>query len=70
MVKLGLSIDPEDVRLITNAGDPYLWQALPEKERLFRKHLSKDSVGAYGTLCREVGLSFKAVLTVESNTLY
>ena len=65
--KLGLSIKPEDVRLITNADDPYLWQALPEKDYLFKKQLSKHSIGAYRALCREVGVLFEAVPTIRSN---
>lgn len=39
--KLGLSVEPGDVRLITTADDPYRWQPLPEKEHLFKKQLSK-----------------------------
>ena len=65
--KLGLSIKPEDVRLMTNADDPYSWQALPEKDHLFKKQLSKHSIGAYRALCREVGVSFEAVLTTRPN---
>ncbi len=65
--KLGLSIEPADVRLITNADDPYTWQALPEKQLLFKKQLSKHSIGAYRELCREVGVSFEAVPTTLSN---
>lgn len=65
--KLGLSVEPGDVRLITTADDPYRWQPLPEKEHLFKKQLSKHSVGAYRTLCREVGVSFEAVRTERSD---
>ena len=63
--KLGLSIKPEDVRLMTNADDPYSWQALPEKDHLFKKQLSKHSIGAYRALCREVGVSFEAIPTTR-----
>ena len=63
--KLGLSIKPEDIRLITHADDPYIWQALPEKQHLFKKQLSKHSIGAYRELCREVGVSFEAVPTIQ-----
>lgn len=61
MEKLDISIEPADVRLITSADDPYTWQSLPEKQHLFRKHLSKHSIGAYRELCRDVGVSFEAV---------
>ena len=64
--KLGITIEPAEVRLITNAEDPYIWQALPEKSHLFKKQLSKHTIGAYKELCREVGVSFEAVLVPES----
>ncbi|KAK3169330.1 hypothetical protein OEA41_008713 [Lepraria neglecta] len=67
LTKLGISIEPVEVRLITSADDPYTWQILPEKEHLFKKHLSKHSIGAYKELCREVGVSFEAVLAPESS---
>ncbi len=67
MVKLGISIEPAEVRLITSGDDPYTWQTLPEKQHLFEKHLSKHSIGAYRELCRGVGVSFEAILAPESN---
>jgi len=51
---------------MTNAEDPYSWQALPEKDHLFKKQLSKDSISAYRALYREVRVSFEAVLTTQS----
>ncbi len=67
VTNLGISIEPAEVRLITSADDPYTWQMLPEKEHLFKKHLSKHSIGAYRELCRGVGVSFDAVLAPESS---
>ena len=67
VIKLGISIEPAEVRLITSASDPYTWQALPEKQHLFRKNLSKHSIGAYRELCRGVGVSFEASLVNESS---
>ena len=67
--KLGFSIKPEDIRLITYADDPYTWQALPEKQHLFKKQLSKHSIGAYRKLCREVGVSFEAVPTTQPDAI-
>lgn len=61
VLKLGLSIEPAEVRLITGADDLYTWQRLPEKNHLFKKQLSKHSIGAYRELCRGVGVSFEAV---------
>jgi len=65
--RLGIAIEPAEVRLITSADDLYVWRFLPEKQYLFRKHLSKHSVGAYRELCREVGVSFEAVLAAASD---
>ena len=67
MTKLGISIEPAEVRLILSATDPYTWQILSEKEHLFKKHLSKHSIGAYRELCRGVGVSFEAVLAPGSS---
>ena len=62
VTKVGISVEPAEVRLITSADDPYNWRILSEKQYLFKKHLSKHSIGAYRELCREVGRSFEAVL--------
>jgi hypothetical protein len=59
--KLGISINPSEVRLIPRAEDPYSWQYLPARIHLFEKNLSKHSICAYMELCREVGVSFEAV---------
>lgn len=66
--RLGISIEPAEVRLITGADDPYAWQALPEKNHIFQKQLSKHSVGVYTEMCREVSVSFEAVPAPESKT--
>jgi hypothetical protein len=50
------------VRLITGAEDLYTWTVLPQRRHLFKKHLSKHSIGAYKELCREVGKSFETAL--------
>jgi len=69
VTKLGISIEPAEVRLITSADDPYTWQILAEKQYLFTKHLSKHSIGAYKELCQGVGVSFEAVLASESSNI-
>ncbi len=58
---LGIIIEPAQVRLKSEVHDGYMWSALPERQHLFTKQLSKHSVGAYMELCREVDRSFKAV---------
>jgi len=50
VVKLGINDELAEVRLITSAEDPYVWQTLPEKSHLFKKQLSKHTVGAYKEL--------------------
>ena len=57
------------VRLITGADDPYAWKVLPEKEHLFKKHLSKHSIGAYVELWREVRVPFEAMLAGPCRSL-
>ena len=66
VVELGISSDPGDVRLITGMNDPYTWKMLTEKQDLFKKHLSKHSIGAYRELCREVGVSFEAEVATKT----
>ena len=68
MAKLGITIEPAEVRLITSAEDPYIWQMLPEKSHLFKRQLSKHIIGAYKELCREVGVSFEAALAPDLST--
>jgi hypothetical protein len=65
--ELDISIDPMQVRLITTKDDLYTWKTLPDKQHLFKKHLSKPSIGAYREHCREVGVSFEALSVDKSN---
>ena len=67
VTKLGIYIEPVEVRLITSDNNPYTWQILPEKQHLFKKHLSKRSIGAYRELYRGVGVYFKGILPPESS---
>ncbi|KFY68139.1 hypothetical protein V496_01259 [Pseudogymnoascus sp. VKM F-4515 (FW-2607)] len=59
--KLGITVDPLEIRLITREQDPYSWQYLPAASHLFQKNLSNHSIGAYMELHREIGSSFEAV---------
>lgn len=59
--RLGLLIDPAEVRLIPHQSDPYTWSYMPHRRHLFRKHISKHNLGAYREICAEVGRSFEAV---------
>lgn len=68
--RLGISVEPSQVRLITNGDDPYTWAAFPGKEHLFSKHLSEHSIGAYKELCNGIGVSFEVLpVTAEHNSV-
>jgi hypothetical protein len=45
-----------------------MWVPVPEKEHLFKKQLSKHSIGAYMELCRGVGVPFEAIAQPRSDT--
>ncbi|KND89337.1 hypothetical protein TOPH_06084 [Tolypocladium ophioglossoides CBS 100239] len=68
--RLGIKLNPSDVRLTPRATDLYSWQPVRGKEELFStmfskifaKGLSDHSVGTFQLLCSEVGESFEAVL--------
>ncbi|KAH7155884.1 hypothetical protein B0J13DRAFT_497177 [Dactylonectria estremocensis] len=68
--RLGIKINPSDVRLTPRATDLSSWQPVRGKEELFStifskifaKGLSDHSVGTFQLLCSEVGESFEAVL--------
>ena len=59
--KLGITIEPEQVRLKPRPKDGYSWLRQPEREHLFARQISKHSIGAYIEICREVGISIKAI---------
>jgi len=65
--RLGIAIESAEVKLITSVDDLYVWRFLSEKQYLFRKYLSKHSVGTYRELCREIDVSFEAVLVAASD---
>ena len=64
--KLGIAIEPSQVRLIPRAQDPYVWKILPEKRdvlsKMFSKNISDHSIGTYKELCKGVGVTFEAEL--------
>ena len=59
--RLGLSIAPEDVRLITNREDQYKWVYLPCAQYLFTKQLSKHTLKVYTEMFAMIGATFEAV---------
>lgn len=54
-------MQPAEVRLRPKPGDGYRWVVTRPAARLFRKNLSKLSVGVYSRLMKEVGRKFRAV---------
>ncbi|KAK1977348.1 hypothetical protein LZ30DRAFT_803069 [Colletotrichum cereale] len=65
---LGLKVLPNQVRLTPKEDDKYKWE-MGDKTELFRKQLSKQSIGPLMHLCREVGKSFRAVLQSQNANL-
>ena len=66
--RIGITIEPSQVRLIPGADDPYSWKVLPEKKYLFSKHMSDHSISAYKELCGGIGFSFEAVPVETTRT--
>ena len=61
--RLGITVEPSQVRLVPRPDDPYAWKVLPEKQALFSKNMSDHSIGAYKELWAGVGETFEAVPT-------
>lgn len=66
--RIGIAIEPSQVRLIPSADDPYSWKVLPEKKYLFSKNMSDHSISAYKELCGEIGVLFEAVPVESTRT--
>ncbi|KAH8653990.1 hypothetical protein BGZ60DRAFT_568501 [Tricladium varicosporioides] len=64
--KVGISIEPSQVRLIPSIDDPYTWKVLPGKTHLFSKNISDHSIGAYKELCEGIDYAFEAVPVAAS----
>jgi len=54
-------IEASQVRLKTNANDPYTWEKMDEKVNLFSKNLSDLSIGQLKDLCDDVDKSVRAI---------
>lgn len=71
--KLGIEVDPSDVRTNPKRKDPYSWKVLCGQEevfsQIFSKNLSEHSIGTYRLLIDEVGKTFEAVSTDTHNFL-
>jgi hypothetical protein len=66
--RIGISIEPSQVRLTPGPVDLYRWKVLPVKRQLFSKNLSDHSIGAYKELYRGVGISFEAISITATQT--
>lgn len=58
---LGLSIQPQDVRLHPLETDAYVWKCLPRSQHLFDKRISKHNIRAYREIIRELGTSIEVL---------
>lgn len=58
--KLGITVQPAQIRLLPRHDDLYCWKWLPGKSYLFSKNLSDHSTGAYKELYKGVGVTFEA----------
>ncbi len=54
-------IEASQIRLKTNANDPYTWEKMDEKVNLFSKNLSDLSIGQLKDLCDGVDKSIRAI---------
>ncbi|KAF2257714.1 hypothetical protein CC78DRAFT_527427, partial [Lojkania enalia] len=59
--RLGIIVEPAQVRLLPSPDNPYTWRFLPKKKHLFSKNISDHSISAYKELCDGVGKTFKAI---------
>jgi hypothetical protein len=66
--RIGISIEPSQVRLTPGPGDLYSWKVLPEKKYLFSKNISDHSIGAYKELCGGIGVLFEAIPVTIART--
>ncbi|KAH7031049.1 uncharacterized protein B0I36DRAFT_267715 [Microdochium trichocladiopsis] len=67
--RLGLSIQPSNVRLHSTREDGYVWHFIPEVQHLFAKNLSEHSLRAYKELCEGVGKTFEAAVATSTEPL-
>jgi hypothetical protein len=59
--RLGILVEPSQVRLKPNLDDPYTWERMKEKEHLFLKNISDHSNKSLMELYEGIGISFAAV---------
>ncbi|KAH8430117.1 uncharacterized protein LDX57_007795 [Aspergillus melleus] len=59
--RLGLRIDPNEVRLQPAPQDGYVWSVTDSKAHLLETPLSNGTVGLYEEICRALGHSLEAV---------
>ena len=52
--RLGLFVEPSQVRLVPGPNDPYGWRYPPRIRKLFKRNMSDQTVGEYKAFCREV----------------
>ncbi|KAF2685017.1 hypothetical protein K458DRAFT_300965, partial [Lentithecium fluviatile CBS 122367] len=66
--RLGIIVEPAQVRLLLSPDNPYAWRFLPEKKHLFSKNISDHSINAYKELYNGVGKTFEAIPAKQGNS--
>jgi hypothetical protein len=59
--RLGLRVDPRQVRLQPSTDDGYSWSVTDSQKYLLQSSLSRGTVGLYRAICEELGRSLEAV---------
>jgi hypothetical protein len=67
--RLGILVEPSQVRLRTTLDKPYIWERLKEKEHLFEKNISNHSIVSLKKVSEGVGTSFAAVKKISTKEL-
>ena len=59
--RLGILVDPSQVRLKPSVDDLYTWERMKEKDHLFLKNISDHSNRSLMELYEGIGVSFAAI---------
>ena len=65
--RLGLFVEPSQVRLVPGPNDLYGWRYPSHIRKLFKRNMSDQTVGVYKALCREVEIK-RSVNAVARDT--
>ena len=66
--RLGLIVEPIEVRMHPRASDGYKWSILPQSQYLFRQNLSKLTTRTYQQIIQCIGTSVEVVRNDSSSS--